>query len=168
MAKLMSPNTTIWFVPLIGIVNYLAPKASEITAGVNLSAAIVTGYTLAATDSDTDDSKTIVDEGNVATPTFGNYEASLSFYRDGIGDTPTVFTTAVNLFMGGRVEGWLISRHGYKSTVAATATTQLVSIFRVVSDFYQDVEGDGGAPIQVTVPFRPQGQMALNIPIAAG
>lgn len=168
MAKMMSPNTTIWWVPLAGFLSYLTPKASEITAGVNLSAAIVTGYTLAATDSDTDDSKTIVDEGNVATPTFGNYESSLSFFRDGIGDTPTVFTTAIALFTAGRVEGWLVSRHGFKSTVAATATTHLVSVFRVISDFHQDVEGDGGSPIQVTVPFRPQGQMALNVPIAAG
>lgn len=165
MAKLMSPNTTIWWVPLAGIANYLAPTAAEVTAGTNLSAAIVTGYTLGATDSDTDDSKTIVDEGNVQTPTFGNYEASLSFYRDGIGDTPTIFSTAYNLFKTGRVEGWLVSRHGYKSTVAATAA-QLVSIFRVFSDFGQDVEGDGGAPIQFTVPFKPQGQFATNIPLA--
>lgn len=165
MAKLMSPNTTIWWVPLAGIANYLVPLATEVTAGSNLSAAIVTGYTLGATDSDTDDSKTIVDEGNVQTPTFGNYEASLSFYRDGIGDTPTIFTTAYNLFKSGRVEGWLVSRHGYKSTVAASAT-QLVSVFRVFSDFGQDIEGDGGAPIQFTVPFKPQGQFAVNVPLA--
>jgi hypothetical protein len=162
MAKMMSPNTTIWWVPLAGIANYLAPTVAEITAGINISAAIVTGYTLAATDSDTDDSKTIVDEGNVETPTFGNYEASLSFFLDGIGDTPTVYTTATNLFQNGRVEGWLVSRHGYKSTVAA-ATTQLVSVFRVISDFHQIVEGDSGAPIQFTVPFLPQGQMQLNV-----
>lgn len=165
MAKLMSPNTTIWWVPLAGVANYLSPTAAEVTAGTNLSAAIVTGYTLGATDSDTDDSKTIVDEGNVQTPTFGNYEASLSFYRDGIGDTPTIFSTAYNLFKTGRVEGWLVSRHGYKATVAATAA-QLVSIFRVYSDFGQDIEGDGGAPIQFTVPFKPQGQFAVNIPLA--
>lgn len=165
MAKLMSPNTTIWWVPLAGVANYLSPTAAEVTAGSNLSAAIVTGYTLGATDSDTDDSKTIVDEGNVQTPTFGNYEASLSFYRDGIGDTPTIFSTAYNLFKTGRVEGWLVSRHGYKATVAATAA-QLVSIFRVYSDFGQDIEGDGGAPIQFTVPFKPQGQFAVNIPLA--
>lgn len=165
MAKMMSPNTTIWWVPLAGIANYLAPTAAEITAGTNISAAIVTGYTLAATDSDTDDSKTIVDEGNVSTPTFGNYEASLSFYRDGIGDTPTIFTTAHTLFNSGRVEGWLISRQGFKSTSAPVAA-QLVSIYRVISDYPQTVEGDGGAPIQVTVPFLPQGQFATNIPIA--
>lgn len=165
MAKLMSPNTTIWWVPLAGIANYLAPTAAQLTAGTNLSAAIVTGYTLGATDSDTDDSKTIVDEGNVSTPTFGNYEASLSIYRDGIGDAATIFTTAFALFSAGRVEGWLVSRHGYKSTVAAAAT-QLVSVFRVTSDFTQVVEGDGGAPIQVSIPFKPQGQMVLNVALA--
>lgn len=166
MAKMMSPNTTIWWVPLAGIANYLVPKATELTAGTNISAAIVTGYTLGATDSDTDDSKTIVDEGNVTTPTFGNYEANISFFREGVGDTPTIFTTAFNLFKDGRVEGWLVSRHGYKSTVAAAAT-QLVSVFRVYSDYAQDIEGDSGAPIQFTVPFKPQGQMAINVALAA-
>lgn len=165
MAKMMSPNTTIWWVPLAGITNYLSPTATEVNAGTNLSAAIVTGYTLGATDSDTDDSKTIVDEGNVQTPTFGNYEANLSFYRDGIGDTPTIFTTAFNLFKAGRVEGWLVSRHGFKANTTAVAA-QLVSIFRVYSDFGQTVEGDGGAPIQFTVPFKSQGQFAVNIPLA--
>jgi hypothetical protein len=164
MAKMMSPNTTIWWIPLAGIANFNAPTVAEITAGINLSAAIVTGYTLAATDSDTDDSKTIVDEGNVSTPTFGNYEASLSFFRDAIGDASTVFTTANDLFTAGRIEGWLVSRQGYKSTVAP-ATTQLVSVFGVVSDYHQVVEGDGGSPIQTTVPFKPTGSMKLNVPL---
>jgi hypothetical protein len=165
MAKMMSPNTTIWWIPLAGVTNYLAPTAAQVTAGTNISGAIVTGYTLGATDSDTDDSKTIIDEGNVVTPTFGNYEANISFFREGVGDTATIFTTAYNLFKSGRVEGWLVSRHGYKSTVAPAAT-QLVSIFRVYSDFAQDIEGEGGAPIQFTVPFKPQGQMAVNVALA--
>lgn len=164
MAKMMSPNTTIWWLPANGIANFNAPTVAEITAGINLSAAIVTGYTLAATDSDTDDSKTIVDEGNVQTPTFGNYEASLSFYRDAIGDASSVFTTANDLFTAGRVEGWLVSRHGYKATVAP-ATGHLVSVFGVISDYHQVVEGDGGAPIQTTVPFKPTGSMKLNVPL---
>lgn len=166
MAKMMSPNTTILWVPLGGIVDPDAPTVAELTAGINISAAIVTGYTLGATDSDTDDSKTIVDEGNVSTPTFGNYEGNLSIFRDGIGDTPTVFTTAYNLFNEGRVEGYLVSRQGYKHTAAFVAG-QLVSVYRFISDFQQDIEGDGGAPIQATIPFRPQGVMAINKPVAA-
>ena len=50
MAKMMSPNTTIWWIPLAGIADYTQPKVAEITAGINISAAIVTGYTLAATN----------------------------------------------------------------------------------------------------------------------
>jgi len=164
MAKMMSPNTTIWWIPVAGVVNYLAPKVAEVTAGINISGAIVSGYTLAATDSDKDSSKSIIDEGNVDTPTFGNYQAKLSFFRDGIGDTATVYTTAYNLFVAGQVEGWLVSRQGYKSTAAA-ASTQIVSLFRVISDFGQDVESGSGAPIEFTVPFLPQGQMAVNVAI---
>lgn len=166
MAKMMSPNTTIWWVPLGGLLNPAAPTVAELTAAVNISCAIVTGYTLGATDSDTDDSKTICDEGNVKTPTFGNYEGSLSLFRDGLGDTPTVFTTAYNLFKDGRVEGYLVSRQGYKST-AAPAAGQLVSVYRFISDFQQDVEGDKGAPIQATIKFRPQGVMHINVPVTA-
>ena len=163
MAKMMSPNTTIWWVPFAGIANYLAPTVAEITAGINLSAAIVTGYTLAATDSDTDDSKTIVDEGNVQTPTFGNYEASLSFFRDGIGDAATAYSprpmTCSRLAV--LKAGW--SPVTATSPPIAAATTQLVSVFGVVSDYHQVVEGDGGSPIQTTVPFKPTGKMALNV-----
>lgn len=160
----MSPNTTIWWIPLAGIVDYTAPKVAEITAGINISAAIVTGYTLGATDSDKDNSHTIVAEGNVDTATFGNYAAKLSFFRDGIGDTPTVFTTAINLFQAAQVEGWLVSRHGYKST-AAPLSTQLVSTFRVISDYGQETDSGAGTPYEFTVPFLAQGQMALNVAI---
>lgn len=166
MAKMMSPNTTILWVPLGGIVDPDAPTVAELEAGINISAAIVTGYTLGATDSDTDESKTIVDEGNVKTPTFGNYAGSLTLFRDGVGDTPTVFTTAYNLFKDGRVEGYLVSRQGYKATAPFEAG-QLVSAYRFISDFQQDIEGDKGAPIQATIPFRPQGVMAINVPVAA-
>jgi len=164
MAKMMSPNTTIWWIPLAGIANYLAPTAAEITAGINISAAIVSGYTLAATDSDKDNSHTIVSEGNVDTPTFRNYAGKLSFFRDDLAGTSTVFTTAKALFDAGQVEGWLVSRHGYKSSVAPAAS-QLVSVYHFISDFGQDTEPGSGAPIEFTVPFVPQGQIAVNIPI---
>lgn len=160
----MSPNTTIWWIPLAGIVDYTAPKVAEITAGINISAAIVTGYTLAAADSDKDNSHTIVSEGNVVTPTFGNYAGKISFFRDSVGDTPTVYATAKALFDAGQVEGWLVSRHGYKSTAAAAAT-QLVSCFRFISDLGQDIDAGSGTPYEFTVPFLQQGQMSLNVPI---
>jgi len=161
MPKMMSPNTTIWWIPKAGIANIAAPTILEINAGVNLSAAIATGFTLAATDSDTDDSKTIVDEANVQTRTFGNYEGTLPFFRSDKTAVTAIFNTAYDLFKVGRVEGYLVSRHGKKATAAAAAGDE-ISVYHFISDYGKTVEGDGGAPIQFEVPFLPQGNMTVN------
>jgi hypothetical protein len=166
MTKMMSPNTTIWWVPLAGITDVEAVTAAQINAGVNLSAAVATGFTLGATDSDTDDSKTIVDEANVETRTFGNYEGNLSFFRSDKVNVTAVFDTAYALFKEGRVEGYLVSRHGKKATATAAAG-DTISIYHFISDYGKTVEGDGGAPIQYEVPFLPQGNFDVNQELAA-
>lgn len=160
MAKMMSPNTTIWWVPLAGIVNPMAPTVAEINAGTNISCAIVTGYTLGATASDTDDSKSICDDANVQTPTFDNYEANLTFFRSDLVAATAIYTTAFNLFKVPRVEGYLVSRQGKKSDQVAAAG-DYVSVFRVISDSPADVDAEGAA-VQFTVPFLPQGVLNLN------
>jgi hypothetical protein len=167
--KMMSPNTTIWWVPLAGLTTPSVPKATEITAGTNISGAIETGYKLNATDADTDKSATIIDESNVETPTIGNYEADLTFFRDDIGtgtnaapSPATIFTTAFNLFKGGPVQGWLVKRLGSKSTVAAAASQQ-VSVFKVEADYYRTLDGDKGTPVRFQVPFLPLGEYYLNV-----
>lgn len=164
--KMMSPNTTIWYVPLAGLTTPAAPKATEINAGTNISCAIVTGYTLNATASDTDDSKTICDEANVQTRTLGNYEANISFFRDPVGATPTVFTTAYDLFKVARVEGWLVSRQGKKSTALA-AVSDIVSVYKVMNDASMDETSDKGTPIRFTVPFLQRGEFYVNTTVVA-
>lgn len=164
--KMMSPKTTVWFLALAALTTPAAPKATEINAGTNLSCAIVTGMTLNATASDTDDSKTICDESNVQTRTLGNYEANLSFFRDPVGAAPTVFTTAYDLFKVARVEGWLISRQGKKSTELA-AVGDIVSVFKVMSDSPMDESDDKGTPIRLTVPFLQRGEMHVNTTVVA-
>jgi len=166
MAKMMSPNTTIWWVPDSANLSITAPSAALLTAARNISCAVVSGYTLNATDSDTDDSTSICDGANVDVPTFYNYEANITFFREG--DTANVtsdFYKAFQFFKTGKQLGWLVRRVGYVSTVAAAAT-QKVSIYKVMSDNPQDVVEDGG-PIQYTVPFFPQGSMALNVALVA-
>lgn len=166
--KMMSPNTTIWWVPQSGLTTPDAPKASEVNAGVNISAAIETGYKLGATESETNDSRSIVDEGNVKTPTIGNYEADLTLFRDAIGtgtnDAPvpaTIYTEAVDIFKSGRVTGWLVSRHGKKSTTPCAAG-DVISSYLVTSDYMQTLDGDNNAPIRAHIPFKKGGKMALN------
>lgn len=175
MAKMMAPNTSIfWVKPDATFLPFgtrsAAAFVADITSGkiVNLSAAIATGYTLNATDSDTDDSKTIVDEANSSSRGNGNYEAELPFYleADKVTNTDSEFLAAYNLFRSKGLYGTLVKRLGYKYTVAP-ATGQNISAFYVRSRTPRITAGDAGGPISFTVPFAPQGQMDLNKPLAA-
>lgn len=164
--KMMAPNETIVWVPLTGLTPAYDPDnptaaALNNAAVTNISCAVVTGYTLNATASDTDDSASICDNANVASPTFYNYEASLTLFREGDADnTDSVYAKVFELFRSPDAEGYLVRRVGYAQD-APFAAGQTVSSFYVSSDVPQDVVSDGG-PIQMTVPFLPQGKMALN------
>ena len=165
MAKMMSPNTTIWWVA-DPTYNPDTPSAALLTNARNISCAIVSGYTLNATDSDTDDSTSICDGANAGVPTFYNYEGNLTFFRDAdVIATTSDFAKAFAFFKNGKAEGYLVRRVGYPSTQAAAAG-QKVSSYKFISDNPQDAVEDGG-PVQYTVPFLPQGRMALNKTLVA-
>jgi hypothetical protein len=167
--KMVNPNTRIDWIPVAGLTTPSAPKATELNLGTRISGALETGYTLKFSDSETDASKTVEDEGNVETPTLKNYEAKLTFFLDEVGtgtqDVPvplTVFTTATDLFKVPYVEGWLVSRYGRKATVPYAAT-HVVSVFRVKNDYSRVLEGEPGNPTRVEVEFFPQGEAYPNV-----
>ena len=168
--KMMSPNTRIDFYPVNAFADPANPTAAELNAGTNISCAIAQGYTLNFTASDTDDSKTICDEGNVQNRGFSNYEASLPFFLSPIGATDQeslTFQTAYNLFSGNeRVEGYLVSRQGFKSTIPYDEG-QHINIFHVMSDLARITVAEGAAPQQFEVPFLPQGFAIPNYEIPA-
>ena len=167
MAKMMAPNTTVWWVTDAAY-DPDVPSAAKLTNAANISCAIVAGYTLNPTDSDTDDSKSICDGANVSTPTFYNYEGNITFFRDAdVTATTSDYAKAFAFFKtrGAATGGYLVRRVGYPSTVAAAAG-QKVSSFKFISDYPQDVVTDGG-PIEFTTPFLPQGKMALNKTLVA-
>ena len=159
--KMMAPNSSVVWIPLAGVANPDALTAVEVLAGTNLSPAIVTGYTLGATDSDVDNSKDITQEGDVDTPTFGNYEGALTFFRSDLVNITGAYDIAYNLFKVGRSEGYLVHRIGIKNSTAFAAT-QDVSVYSFTADYPRDIEEDGGAPIKFEVPFIPLGFMKLN------
>lgn len=173
MKKMMSPNSRIDWIPVAGLTGLPALSAAQLNAGKNISAAIVTGYTLGATDSDVDTSRTIVDEGSVETQTTENYEATLSAYRDPIGtgtqaapENATAFTEFYRMFKTPYAEGYLVSRHGKKATEPYVAG-DVVSVFRVKNDQLKEMEGDDNGPMQIQVEFFPQGEMVLNQTVIA-
>lgn len=166
MAKMMSPNTTIWWVPSSVAWDVNTPSAALLTTARNISCAIVTGYTLGVIDSDKDNSKSICASSNVDTPTRYNYDGALTFFRSSdMVETTSDFAKAFAFFKNGRPAGWLVRRIGYLSTVAAAAG-QVVSSFAFIADNPQDVVADGG-PIEFTVKFLQQGSMGLRKTLVA-
>lgn len=167
---MLNPNETIWFVPLdTPGFDPDAPSAAALTEARNLSCAIVTGYTLNPTDSDTDDSTTICDNANVDNPTSYNYEANITFEREALGagfDATSPRARAFEFFKQPDAEGFLVRRLGMRNTVPAAAG-QVVSVFKVTSDFPQDVVPDDNGAIQMTVPFLQQGKLALDVALVA-
>lgn len=162
--KMMAPNSTVVWIPLAGVADPSALTAAEVLAGTNLSPAIVTGYTLGSTKSDVDNSKDITQEGDVETPTFGNYEGNLTFFRSDLVNVTAAYKAAYDLFKVGRSEGYLVHRIGYKNSVPVAAG-QKASIYSFTADYARDIEGDGGAPVQFNVPFMPLGFKRLNEPL---
>nr|DAY23613.1 MAG TPA: major tail protein [Caudoviricetes sp.] len=176
--KMMPPGTTIWWVPIAD-----APTVKDVVKATlysstpakakDISCAVVSGFTLNPTDSETDDTTTICDSAASNTPTRDAYEASLTFLREaldeasGKGNPDSPASVAFELFKKGgvsaNVTGWLVKRIGYKNTTPAKAG-QLVSAFLVMPDNPRDEVGEGKQPIQMTVPFLPQGTMVINEP----
>lgn len=170
MAKMKSPNETVWWVPLATVgFNPDAPSAALLTEAMNISCAIVSGYTLNATSSDTSSNTSICNSSNSETPTFGNYEGNITFFRESEGadkDITSAYARAFGFFKYPDAAGYLVRRLGYKERLAAAAG-QEVSVFKFETDNPQDVVPDDGSEIQFTVPFLPQGKMVLNVALVA-
>lgn len=170
MTKMMNPNEAIWWVPLATVgFNPDAPSAALLTPAMNVSCAVVSGYTLNPADSDTVSDSTICNSANSSTPTFANYEGNISFERESTGvdaDNASARARAFEFFKHPDAEGYLVRRIGYRE-FELPAAGQEVSVFKFTTDNPQDVVSDDGGPIQITVPFLPQGKMVLNVELTA-
>lgn len=172
--KLIGPHTTIWWVDDGVLTNPLAPSVAALNAAItggdalNLSCTIVTGYTLNPTDSDTQSSRLLCDEGNSETRGFANYEGSLQFAREAtpLTNTDSIFIAPFEKFKHKGETGFLIRRVGKKSTEDLAAGDR-VDVFKFINDNPRDIEEDGGGPIYMEVPFLAQGQMAIQVEAVA-
>lgn len=170
MAKLMAPNETIWWVSKADNPTFdpKSPSAAVLTNDNNISCAITTGYSLNPTDSDTDDTSTICDSANVATPTFRNFEGNLTMIREEIGqneDQASGRYKAWEFFKHKGAEGWLVRRIRGLNFEPAEAG-QKVEIYSFITDNPQEGAEDS-AVVTYTVPFLPQGFSILNVALGA-
>lgn len=131
----------------------------------DISCATLDDYTLNMTDSDTDDSQSICDIGNVQSPTFQNYEASLDFFRDKSVTDNGVFNLAFDLFKAPDRPFWLIKRIG-PDQQDAFAAGDIVSMYGVNTDFPVDIVEDN-SNIRFGARFKPNGSININYELVA-
>lgn len=131
----------------------------------DISCAILDDYTLNMAESDTDDSLSICDVGNVESPTFQNYEGSLDMFRDKSVTDNGVFNLAWDLFKGADRPFWLIKRIG-PDRQDAFAAGQTISMYEFNTDFPVDIVEDN-ANIQFGARFKPTGNLNINYDLVA-
>lgn len=131
----------------------------------DISCAILDSYTLNMSDPDTDDSMSICDIGNVESPTFDNYEASLDGFRDASVTANGVYNLFFDLFKGAGRPFWLIKRIG-PARQDAFAVGQTISMYGVETDYPVDLIEDNSM-VQFGARFKPTGQLNINYEIAA-
>ena len=172
--KVLRGNITIWAAFPEARINWSAPSAATIALDVadglilDISCAITddSGDGLNETDRETDDTMSICDIASVETPTFRNFEAELDGFRNRPGTTDTPFyDTFFNLFRGVGREYFLIKRVD-KRQGAVLAAGDIVSSFRVETDYGQDIVEDGGL-IYFGARFKPRGELYTNISVVA-
>ena len=163
--KMLNPNTTLWAVPVEKVTDILALKADVLNgnatpgvdAALNFSCAVVRGYTLNPTDSDTDDSASICDSGNVENRLYDNYEGEFTMFREGdLTDTTSVFAKAFEFFKEPDKQHYIVRRIGKRNTEPAAAGDE-VEAFLFANDRIRSVDGGDDGPIQFTVPELQQG-----------
>ena len=167
--KMLRPNVGIYVATADAFANWTAPTLTEITAAAkvfNISPAVTDDYTLNMTDSQADTSLSIIDNADVQTPTYTNYEASLDVFRDANLSATSVYNKALDLFKAPDVKYYLIKRVG-KTHEAAFAAGDEVSIYGVKTDFPIDIVGDGEM-VRLGARFLTTGEVRVNVAVAAG
>jgi hypothetical protein len=163
-SKLLRGNTKIVAVEYDAIANPAAPTSAELNSATmanDISCAVLDDYTLNLTDSDTDDTLTVCDIGNVETRTFANYEAELTGLKDAtLTDNASVYNTFFRLFLAPDVRYWLVKRIG-PAQATAFAVGQVVSLFGVSTD-YPTNNAEDGSMLSMTANFKPTGSVNTN------
>jgi hypothetical protein len=126
----------------------------------------VRGYTLNPTSSDSDNSASICDTGNVTNRLYDNYEGEITMFRDSDStDATSIYNEAFDLFRDSDFRHWVYRRVGKKNDVAAT-TGDVVEGFLFVNDNIRSIDGGDAGPIQFTVPELAQGTYTGYVDVA--
>lgn len=167
-SKLLRGNTKISVVEYEAIADPAAPTVAELNGPLSydISCAVLDDYTLNLTDSDTDDTLTVCDVGNIQTRTFTNYEGELTGLRDAnINDLTSVYNTFYFLFLAPDNKYWLVKRIG-QPQATTYAIGQTVSLYGFSTD-YPTNNAEDGSMLSMTANLKPTGQVHTNYDLVA-
>jgi hypothetical protein len=168
-SKMLRPNVGIYVASSDAFADWKNPTFAELTSSTkvfNISAAVTDDYTLNQTDSQSDNSLSLVDNADVTTPTYFNYEASLDGFRDQSLTATSVYNKFRDLFNTVDTEYYLIKRVG-KLHSDTLVGGDLISIFGVKTDYPVDIFGDGEM-IRFGARFLTTGKVKLNYTVPTG
>ena len=143
--RLYRANVTFCLAHPEAFADRTAPTAAELNSALvkNITCALnEDGTTFTLGDSDTDDSLTFCDEGNLSTPTFYNPEVVMEAFRDADTSATGVYNEALGLLAFPDIEYIAILRVGEDSDTAFAAGDR-VKMVGVKTDFGIDVVGNG-------------------------
>lgn len=148
-----------------GIANIDEPTSAEINAGINISCAMTTDFTLGWTDRDTDDTRGLCDDAAVANPTTKNFESTLNFFmdRDPNKADESIYNEVLELFKKPLRSGYLVQRIAkHPRRDPEVEPGDRLTIFKFYSGD-PNILNDATAPIQMEVVFYPQGESSDGI-----
>ena len=143
--RLYRANVTFCLAHPEAFADRTAPTAAELNGALvkNITCALnEDGTTFTLGDSDTDDSLTFCDEGNLSTPTFYNPEVVMEAFRDADTAATGVYNEALGLLAFPDIEYIAILRVGEDSDTNFAAGDR-VKMVGVKTDFGIDVVGNG-------------------------
>lgn len=172
--KLLRGHYSVYAFYPEAIADWSAPTATGLNnavtngLGFDISCAITDdSVSINLTDSDTDDSISICDIGNVSTPTFFKYEVTFNSFRNGptsVAAAVPVYELPVNLFTDPDNPFYIVTRVG-PNQGTTFASGQVINIFGVNTDYPTDILGDGDN-ILFGSRFKPSGSVYTNATVA--
>ena len=166
--KVLRGDVTIWAAHPEAFADPSDPTSAEMNDAslvFDISCAIEDAYTLNASSSATDDSMSICDTGNVSTPTFPNYEASLDGFRDEDITANGYYNLFLRLFRTKNRDFFLIKRLNIAQG-ASVAPSHVLFLYRVSTDNPQFL-AERGEAVRLGARFKPQGEIYQDVEVTS-
>lgn len=131
---LSNQRVTVWIGADTAIVDYTAPKASEIAAMLNVSEAIRwNGFDLNIQASSTDTDVSLTDAAGAKSRSYTNFGGHIAFFAPKVGDTSSLLYTTRQLVKVPRTRLAVVVRTITLNSVGAAAADE-VNAYHVITD----------------------------------